>query len=128
MRFGYTIIYVPDVEAALFFYEHVFQLKRLFLHESKQYGELATGSTKLAFASEALAESNDLPFITNRNNTDKAPGIEIAFVADDVDLAYKYALSAGATHVKEPVEKPWGQTVAYVRDLNGVIVEICSQL
>jgi hypothetical protein len=26
----------------------------------------------------------------------------------------------------EPVTKPWGQTLAYVRDLNGVLVELAS--
>lgn len=128
MRFGYTIIYVPDVEAALFFYERAFNQKRLFLHESMQYGELATGSSKLAFASETMAESNGVDFISNRPNTNKAPGIEIAFVADNVPEAYQQALAAGAIDVKGPVEKPWDQTVAYVRDLNGVLIEICSQL
>lgn len=51
MQFGYTIIFVPDVEAVLSFYEQAFLLKKLFIHESLQYGELETGSTKLAFAS-----------------------------------------------------------------------------
>jgi catechol 2,3-dioxygenase-like lactoylglutathione lyase family enzyme len=128
MRFGYTMVYVPDVAAALTFYEHAFNLKRLYIHESMQYGELATGSTKLAFVSETLAESNGVDFISNHADTNKAPGFEIAFIADNVSEAYQQALSAGATDVKEPIEKPWGQTVAYVRDLNGIIIEICSQL
>lgn len=128
MRLGYIMVYVPDVEAALFFYENAFNLKRLFLHESMQYGELATGSTKLAFVSETFAESNGVNFINNRPNTNKAPGVEIAFIAENVSDAYKHALAAGAIDVKGPVEKPWGQTVAYVRDLNGFIIELCSQL
>jgi hypothetical protein len=28
--------------------------------------------------------------------------------------------------VVEPVDKPWGKTISYVRDLNGFIVELCS--
>lgn len=35
-------------------------------------------------------------------------------------------LQSGATEAKPPAEKPWDQTVAYVRDLNGFLVEICS--
>ncbi|MFO0110274.1 MAG: VOC family protein, partial [Alphaproteobacteria bacterium] len=31
-----------------------------------------------------------------------------------------------AAPLKKPEQKPWGQTVAYVRDLNGFLVEICS--
>ncbi len=127
MYFGYTIIYVPDVEAALSFYELAFDLVRLFLHESKQYGELDTGSTKLAFASESLAKSNDVVFVNNRAVT-KAAGFEIAFVTDDVLSAYKKAVAVGAIAVKEPHIKPWGQTISYVRDLNGVLIEICSPI
>lgn len=53
-------------------------------------------------------------------------GIELAFTADDVDAAYAQAVMMGAIPVKEPAAKPWGQVVAYVRDLNGVLVELCS--
>jgi catechol 2,3-dioxygenase-like lactoylglutathione lyase family enzyme len=57
MRYGYTIIYVPDVAAALAFYEQAFGLVRRFLHESGQYGELETGATVLAFSRHDLAET-----------------------------------------------------------------------
>jgi lactoylglutathione lyase len=51
MKFGYTIIYVPDVTASLVFFEKAFGFTRRFLHESGDYGELETGATTLAFAS-----------------------------------------------------------------------------
>ena len=61
--------------------------------------------------------------------SDKAPlGIEIAMVTPDVAGLLASATEAGATVVSEPVEKPWGQTVAYVRDNHGFLVEICSPL
>ncbi|RBB92417.1 VOC family protein, partial [Pseudomonas sp. MWU12-2115] len=47
MQFGYTIIYVPEVETSLRFFEQAFGFKRRFLHESGTYGELETGSTTL---------------------------------------------------------------------------------
>ena len=34
MKFGYTIIYVPDVPASLRFFEDAFGFARRFLHES----------------------------------------------------------------------------------------------
>ena len=40
-----------------------------------------------------------------------APGIEIAFVTDDVPADYARALSAGAVAVTEPHTMPWGQVV-----------------
>lgn len=43
MKLGYTIAYVSDVAESIAFYEHAFGLKRRFIHESGQYGELETG-------------------------------------------------------------------------------------
>ena len=127
MKFGYTIIYVSDVEATLDFYQNAFQLEKSFLHESKQYGELNTGDTKLAFASDSLAESNGVKFIKN-DIKKEAAGFEIALITNDVKQSYLHALSNGAIAAKEPIVKPWGQEVAYVRDINGIVVEICSPM
>ena len=53
-------------------------------------------------------------------------GIELGFSCLDVETAYAKAIQAGAVAVSAPSKKPWGQTVSYVRDLNGVLIEICS--
>lgn len=45
MKFGYLIIYVPDVPASLQFFSSAFGLATRFLHESGTYGELETGET-----------------------------------------------------------------------------------
>lgn len=127
MQLGYTIIYVPNVEAALLFYEKAFGLKRKFLCESKQYGELDTGSTLLAFATESVAHDNGYKIVPNRVETPPA-GFEIAFTTKDIHKAYQNALVSGAQGIKEPHAKPWGQTVAYLRDLNGVLVELCTPM
>lgn len=87
---GFTILYVPDVEAAIAFYEQAFGLSRSFVTDTKEYGELNTG-------------------ITN-----------------DVKALYQRAIQAGATQIKKPQQKPWGQIVSYVRDLNGFLGEICT--
>jgi lactoylglutathione lyase len=58
MKFGYTIVYVPSVTQALTFYKDAFGFETRFLHDSEQYGELATGATILAFASHAMGEMN----------------------------------------------------------------------
>lgn len=126
MNFGYVIIYVADVPQTLAFYEKAFGIKLRFLHESNQYAEMETGQTALAFANENFV-SLPLPMHRNRAN-EQSPGIEIAFVADDVEKAFNHAIQAGATEVLKPMQKPWGQTVSYVRDLNGFLVEICSAI
>jgi len=125
-RLGYVIVYVPEVEKALGFYEKAFGLGRRFLHESGQYGELETGGTALAFADET-ATTTCHAFVPNRTGA-KAAGAEVAFIVDDVQAAFAKAVSGGATPVVEPVDKPWGQTIAYVRDLNGFLVELCTEV
>jgi lactoylglutathione lyase len=126
MKLGYVIIYVPDVLKAVEFYENAFSLKRRFIHESGQYAELETGSTALAFSEETVTTTCHV-FEPNRP-TRKAAGAEVAFVVNDVESAFARALKMGAVSVVEPNRKPWGQTVSYVRDLNGFLVELCSEV
>jgi uncharacterized glyoxalase superfamily protein PhnB len=128
MKFGYTIIYVPEVTEAVEFYEQAFGLKRRFVHESGGYAEMETGETALAFASDQLINSM-LPDGFQENSLSRPPaGIEIAFTTTDVPAAFARAVAAGAIEITKPETKPWGQQVAYVRDLNGVLVEIASPM
>jgi uncharacterized glyoxalase superfamily protein PhnB len=125
-----VILYVNDVSASLAFYEKAFGLARRFFHDDngKAYGELETGATRLAFASVALAtEHLKQPVVTAA--PDKAPlGVEIALTTPDVPALFQHALKAGATAMSEPTTKPWGQTVAYVRDNSGFLVELCTPM
>ena len=125
MKLGYTIIYVADVLATVDFYERAFELERRFIAPGDSYAEMQTGETALGFAHDSMAEANGLTVRPNRAE-ETAAAIEIAFVTDDPAAAYARTLAAGAQAVKEPVAKPWGQLVGYVRDCNGVLVELCS--
>ena len=123
MEFGYTILYVDDVASTLDFYGKAFGLATRYTHESGSYGELETGTTALAFVSHAL--------LRQIGKTPQAPELgkptsEIALVTDDVAGAVKRAVDAGAALVQEAQAMPWGQTIAYVGDLNGFLVEICT--
>jgi lactoylglutathione lyase len=125
MRFGYTILYVKDVPAALEFYERALGQARRFLHESGAYGELETGSTTLAFAAHGLAAEN-LGEVFRTPVDGSGTPFEVCFVTDDVPASYGRALESGAVAVSEPRTKPWGQDVAYVRDPEGTLIEIAS--
>ncbi len=128
LRFAYTIIYVPSPDAALTFYETAFGFERRFLAEGGDYGELDTGATTLSFASEGMAD-HVFPNGYQRHRPDAEPfAYEIGFTTGDVAAAVDKAVSAGATLVLAPEVRPWGQTVAYVRDLNGVLIEICTPM
>lgn len=127
MKLGYVILYVPDVARSMTFYETALGLEPGFVHESGTYGEMATGGTRLAFAVESLAGSHGFAF--RRQTPDKKPAaFEIALVADEVVTAYRMAVDHGARSLAEPKKMPWGQWVAYVADLNGHTVEICSEI
>lgn len=123
MIFRYTIFYVDDVAAAVDFYERAFGLKRAFLHETGDYGEIATGETRLAFSSTALMRR--LGKAPGAQDAD-SPVFEIAFETDDVAAAFDRAVAAGAEPVQAVREEAWGQTTSYVRDPHGYLVEICS--
>jgi len=125
MHFGYTIVYVPDVKAAVTFYERAFGFKMRFNADDWDYAELETGDTTLAFAAEKMADLLGTSITPNRADA-TAAGIELAFVTEEVHSAFVRATKAGATPVTEPNQTPWGQTVSYVRDQNGVLIEICS--
>ncbi|MFM2354934.1 MAG: hypothetical protein RLZZ528_670 [Pseudomonadota bacterium] len=123
MQFRYAILYVADVRATLAFYEAAFGLDTGFLHDSGDYGELATGATKLAFSSHSLMTSLGKDVATE---PPARPAFEIALETADVAEAFARAIRAGAAPVDAPHGVPWGQTIAYVRAPEGTLIEICS--
>lgn len=129
MKLGYVILYVPSIPEAVDFYEKAFGMKCRFqeVEGDMGYAEMETGSTVLSFATEELARSHGFSFRATRPDAE-SPSVEIALVTDDVQTAYDKAIAAGATSASVPTEKEWGQTVSYVRDNHGYLVEICSPM
>lgn len=131
MKYGCTLIYVDDVMGTLEFYEKAFRLERSFVYEENgvvDYAELKTGEVAIGFASLDLGEMNlkgKYQKITREGNP---VGLELVFIDDDVAGAIAHAVKNGAVLIAEPVEKPWGQTVSYVRAIEGTLVEICSPM
>ncbi|MFO0121917.1 MAG: VOC family protein, partial [Inhella sp.] len=95
MKFGYAIIYVPDVSSTLAFFERAFGLSRRFLHESGAYGELDTGETVLAFASLELGNANLPAGFVAASASEQPLGFEVAFVTPSVAEAHAKAVSCG---------------------------------
>ncbi len=125
MKLGYTILYVNDIKSTAEFYQKAFKLEINFMDE-KGYVEFKTGETALAFASYDFI-SNFLPDVFKiLSKRKKVCCFEIAFITDDVEESYNHAINAGAISITEPHEQYWGQTVSYVKDINGFLVEISS--
>ena len=123
MKFGYTVIYVDNVEATIAFYEKAFGQTRGMV-AGDEFGELKTGETKLSFAAKKMLHGEG----QFASPDGKVLGVEVAFTTADVQKAYDTALAAGAQPVSTPAPMPWGQTVAYVRDNNGFLVELCTPM
>lgn len=128
IKFAYTILYVQDVTKSLEFYEKAFGFARKFVTPENDYGELSAGETTLSFASTILAKSNLKDGFTESNLANKPFGIEIGFTTDNVEETVRTAMNAGAIIVENLQIKPWGQTVAYLRDPDGFLIEICTPM
>ena len=124
VKFGYTIVYVESVEKTISFFENAFGMSRKFVTEENDYGELNTGETTLSFASHELGQSNFSGSYVSGSSSDKPLGIEIALVT----TSHSAALEPGATELKAPVQKPWGQIVSYVRCPSGILLELCTPI
>ncbi len=128
VKFGYTIVYVSDVLASLTFFEAAFGFPQKFLYEGGTYGELDTGEITLAFASHELGQMNLPDGYIKADRSDQLLGFEIALVTETVDAAHQKAIATGATEISPPTQKPWGQTVSYVRSPDGILIELCSPI
>lgn len=128
VKFGYTILYVLDVTKSVEFYEKSFGFTRKFITPENDYGELETGQTTISFASRKLANSNLKDGFMESRLDQKPFATELGFVTDDVDEIVNMAQQNGAMVLEEPKQKPWGQTVAYIRDIDGFLIEVCTPM
>jgi len=132
MKYGYTIIYVEDVLTTLSFYEKAFGFERGMVYEEDgvvDYAELKSGETTLGFASHTtLGEMNFSGKYQKISPEGNPVGLELVFVDDNVEQATAHAVKNGAKLIAPATEKPWGQTVSYVRAIEGTLIEICSPM
>ena len=128
VQFKYAIFYVNDVTKSIEFYEKSFGFSRKFITPENDYGELETGQTTISFASKELAKSNLRNGFTESRIEQKPFASELGFTTENVAEIIKIAVVNGAIILELPKEKPWGQTVAYIRDLDGFLIEICTPM
>ena len=128
MKFGYTIIYVPNVGESLSFFGKAFGFSTRFLHESGEYGELETGETALAFASLAMGEQHFPAGYLAAHASAQPLGMEVAFTTPTVAADHAKAIALGAIEILAPEAKPWGQIVSYLRCPDGTLVELCTPM
>jgi len=128
VKFSYTILYVENVSESIEFYEKAFGFERKFITPENNYGELISGDTTISFADIQLASSNLSNGFKVSVKGEKPFGIELGFTTENVELVFNHAVKMGATPLEKIKVKPWGQAVAYVQDINGFLIEICSPM
>ena len=128
LKYAYTILYVEDVEQTILFYNKAFGFERKLLTPQKDYGEIESGATRIAFANFELGRSNFKNGFVASSLKQQPFGMELAFTTDNVSTVMEKAIENGAELLSEATEKPWGQIVGYIRDLNGFIIEVCTPI
>jgi len=126
MKYAYTILYVEDVEKTITFYENAFGFQKKFITPESDYGELVSGEVTIAFASLNLGKSNFKNGFQKSDSNSKPFGIEIVFTTETIEKDFNTAIEAGAIEYEAVIEKPWGQKVGYLRDINGFLIEVCT--
>ena len=127
MRYGSTVLFVDNVAEVLAFYQRAFGLETKFYDPAFGFAVLDVAGGDIAVASHE-AGSRMMPDTYRRPDSGHPEGLEIAFYTSDVTAAYDRATAAGAIALAAPKNMPWGQTVAYVRSIEGSIIGFCTPL
>ncbi|XP_021857327.1 uncharacterized protein [Spinacia oleracea] len=127
--YAYTVLYVKDVAKSVAFYAKAFGVNVRRLDNSHRWGELESGQTTIAFTQIHQHETDEVTgeVQTFQSKHERGP-IEVCFDYADVDAAYKRAVENGAEAVSEPEQKEWNQKVGYVRDIDGMVVRLGSNV
>jgi lactoylglutathione lyase len=124
----FPMLWVADVPASVRFHEDGLGGVVDHAHDDGSYAEVQLGSMTLGLVAEAEARRHlPVPFRPYAD-TDVPAAFELYLEVPDADEVAARAIAAGATLLAPPSDKPWGRRVAYLRDPNGVVVELASPL
>ena len=120
----YVILYVNDFEKTIDFYKGILGLPIKFQQDT--YAEFDTGAVTLSI--NTRKDVKELTGLNVPEGSTSTQTFEVGFVVQDVVATIELMRQQGVTILREPVTKPWGQTVAYVADPDGHYIEICTSV
>lgn len=120
----YIILYVNDFEKTMHFYKNILGLPVKMQHDT--YVEFDTGATTLSINTRESVK--EIVGLEMPNGPVGSQTFEVGFIVEDVESTIESLRQQGVLIFKEPVKKPWGQTVAYVLDPDGHYIEICTAM
>ena len=123
-RLGYVVRFVRSLDAAVDFYERV--LGQRLTKRTEHWAQFACEGITFGLYDRAAMAAN---LGVDEAQLGAPPGaVELAFEAEDVDVAYAAAVKAGARSFREPADRPWGERTAYLMDPDGALVELYMHL
>ena len=123
MKLNQLKLLVKDIAGSFQFYREALELAVIRVPGENQ-AQLRAGDTILTLL-ERHKFDESLGIKTPKNNAD---GIVLQFQVSDVQASYAAALSAGAQMVRSPRRTPWHTLSAFLRDPDGVLVELYRPL
>ncbi|WP_404343562.1 VOC family protein [Pseudoalteromonas mariniglutinosa] len=126
MELASQVIYVDNVEEVLDFYYQAFGFNTKSLSDDAEYGELNTGSVKLAFATHPYAQAHFKQGYIRAHPKQPALGFELRFNCKSLSASYDKAVLAGAEPLTPPSKKD-AQHFAYVRAIEGTLICLIQQ-
>jgi lactoylglutathione lyase len=120
------MIYVSDVSRTVRFYEQALGASCDHAHDDGSYAELVLESLVLGVVDAMFAERHFPGEVSGLQKADSPAAFEIYVEVGDVDDVARQAVRAGATTLGDPLDRPWGQRNVFVRDPDGVIIELAT--
>lgn len=121
---AFPVIYAKDVEALGAFYGRLGfdEQARLPNQDGSAAGlvSLRRGAAELAITTE------DSPRMLAGIEPGEGPRHELFVYVDDVDATVAHLREGGVSVVREPVDMPWGERVAFVFDPEGNLVSLAA--
>ena len=105
---------VDDAQRAIEFYAQAFGAEEKF---RLPMGENRIGHAEIKIGDSFVMLADEFPEMGHLGpNSRGGPTSSIVLYVEDVDAAYRQALSAGATSALEPTDQPYGDRSAWVND------------
>jgi lactoylglutathione lyase len=120
MRLTHIRLLTPDVPRLSAFYKEALGLEPTLEISEGFYCELSAGDVSVGVYRKDLMDS-----ITGSPDEPTGDRALLTFAVEDVDVAFRAAVGAGAVAVSEPHEQEaWFLRVAHIRDPDGNLIEL----
>lgn len=127
MRYGMTIVYVPDPEQTAIFWQRAFGFQIRTIFEDNSYSDLKPRSKD--DVSIGFVNSHDFEDMYGMKfGNQKLSRTQLMFNSDNVDYDFDRAIRNGAQILLSPHKTYWSERVAYVIDPNETVVIISGQM